>query len=176
MRRLKEHHPYTYYHSVRVAHYSLEVAKMIGLSKREQDVLLRSALLHDVGKLHIARELLDKEDKLNQKEFAHLRSHPQYGFEIVHELINRGLVDLEVILYHHENLDGTGYLFGLSGKDLSLSVRIVRVTDSFDAMTTVRGYNRPKTIGQAMDEMFGLSDVQFDLEVVGIFERYITGV
>ncbi|MFC4768036.1 HD-GYP domain-containing protein [Effusibacillus consociatus] len=173
MRRLKEHHPYTYVHSLRVAHYSFELAKMMGFSDPELDVLVRSALLHDVGKLKIPRKILDKKGKLDEKEWLNLRLHSQYGAEIVQEFSYSGLVDPEVILYHHENMDGTGYPFGLTGGALSLSVRIVRITDSFDAMTTMRAYNQLKSMDRAIDELFRWSDVHFDLEAVGIFERYI---
>ncbi|GAX91179.1 HD-GYP domain-containing protein [Effusibacillus lacus] len=171
--RLKEHHSYTYFHSLRVAHYSLELAKMMGLYRLEQQVLVRSALLHDVGKLFVAREILDKKERLNEEELRILRLHPQFGFEIVQEMVNPGLVDLDVLLYHHENLDGTGYPFGLTGKFLSLPVRIVRLADSFDAMTTVRAYNQPKSLEQAMNELVRWSGEHFDLEVVKIFEQYI---
>lgn len=173
LNRLKQHDEYTYHHSLRVAHYCLELAKRKGLPGWEQDILTRSALLHDIGKLRIPKAVLQKKDRLTHEEWELIRMHPRFSLEIAQKFVNDHLIDREVILYHHENLDGTGYPVGLNREDLSLAVRMIRVADSFDAMTTIRKYNQPKSFVQAFAELFEFVDIYYDRDSVQVLQQYI---
>lgn len=173
LKRLRQHDPYTYGHSIRVAHYCLELTQKMGLPEAEQDRIARSVLLHDIGKLRIGSEILCKKEKLNPHEWEQLKNHPQYSLEIAEESMETGSIDREVILYHHENLDGTGYPFGLTGRELSLAVRMIRVTDSFDAMTSVRSYNRQRAVGEVFGELHRLAGTHYDADLVQMFHQYM---
>lgn len=171
---LQSHHTTTYWHSLRVAYMSVMIAKTYSFSFDEIDILFRSAFLHDIGKLAISVEALDKEGKLTPEEWALIQTHPQKGVQLIKELVNKDSFDFEVILYHHENLDGTGYPYGKNENELPLSVRIVRVVDSFDAMTSVRSYNRKINATEAVKELYEKSGACFDFEVVRRLHHCLT--
>ncbi len=132
---------YTRGHSERVARYSIELAKFIGLSDADQEAIRRGALLHDIGKIGIRESILNKPEKLSQEELAHVRSHPARGCEICKSL--KSLQNsLSIIRHHHERIDGGGYPDGVSIHNISIGARIVAITDSYDAMTSNRPYRK----------------------------------
>jgi response regulator RpfG family c-di-GMP phosphodiesterase len=126
-------------HIQRVGEYSYEVAKDIGLSEREAEVIRYSAVTHDVGKLHISPELLQKRDKLTNKEFEAVKQHTNIGARILGQA-QRLDVAREIALCHHERWDGSGYPRGLKGNMIPLSGRIVAIADIYDALRTERTY------------------------------------
>ncbi|MBL7685712.1 MAG: response regulator [Deltaproteobacteria bacterium] len=132
---------YTRGHSERVARYSVALAKFIGLSDIETEVIRRGALLHDIGKIGIRETVLNKPDKLSMEELAHIRSHPARGCEICKSL--RSLQSsLPIIRHHHERMDGRGYPDGIGSKEISVGARIVSIVDTYDAMTSNRPYRQ----------------------------------
>lgn len=130
---------YTRGHSERVAKYSVEIAKRLGLSIREIEIIRRGGLLHDIGKIGVREDILLKPSRLTDEEMEHVRSHPKRGYEICQPL--KSLEDvLSCIRSHHERYDGGGYPDGLKGNDIPMHGMILAVADSFDAMTTDRPY------------------------------------
>jgi HD-GYP domain-containing protein (c-di-GMP phosphodiesterase class II) len=165
---------YTHGHSERVSHYSLVIAKeLIDQGKMEFDrefleTLQLSALLHDVGKIGIRDDVLNKPAKLNEEEFEVMKQHVQIGANIVKPVL--GLSQLaDGILYHHERFDGKGYPHGLKGKDIPIIGRIVNVADSYDTITTARAYKKAAPPQEAFDELKKCAGSQFDPEIVEIF-------
>ncbi|WP_052487252.1 HD domain-containing phosphohydrolase [Gordoniibacillus kamchatkensis] len=167
LRKLRKHHRETYLHSVRVAALSAELFAALGLPAEEAEPLLRSVLLHDIGKISIDPALLNKQGPLRNEEWQLLKHHCRYGFDILDTDALRGWIDMDIILYHHENLDGTGY-YGLKQDDLPLGVKIVRVADSFDAMTEPRAYCRGMTAQESFEELYRWSGVHYDPDVVAV--------
>ena len=167
---------YTHGHSERVSHYSLVIAKeMIDQNKIEFDrefleTLQLSALLHDVGKIGIRDQILNKPASLTAEEFEVMKEHVMIGANIVKPVL--GLSHLgDGILYHHERWDGKGYPHGLKGKDIPLIGRIVNVADSYDTITTARSYKKALPPQEAFDEILKCSGSQFDPEIATIFHE-----
>ena len=167
---------YTHGHSERVSHYSLVIAKeMVDQGKIEYDkefleTLQLSALLHDVGKIGIRDQILNKPAQLTTEEFEVMKQHVMIGSNIVKPVL--GLSHLaDGILYHHERWDGKGYPHGLKGKDIPIIGRIVNVADSYDTITTARSYKKAFPPQEAFDELLKCSGTQFDPEVVEIFHQ-----
>lgn len=157
--------PYTSGHSRRVQHYSVIIARALGLSEREIDRVGRAALLHDVGKIYEKyAPILRKEDKLTPDEWATMQEHPIDGANLVATM--SGLKDLvAAIRHHHENFDGTGYPDGLSGEAIPLASRIITFADTIDAMTSERPYRQPLTETQVRSEIVRCRGRQFDPEI-----------
>lgn len=132
---------YTRGHSERVARYSVALAKFVGLSEVEQEIIRRGALLHDIGKIGVREGVLNKPEKLSQEELAHIRSHPARGCEICKTL--KSLQNsLSIIRHHHERADGRGYPDSIELGEISMGARIVSIVDSYDAMTSNRPYRK----------------------------------
>jgi len=152
---------YTYGHSLRV----MEMAKNLALRVEGSPELIHDlsfgALLHDIGKVEISREILNRPGKLTEDEINIFRQHPVWGADIVDPL--KSLENCKLaILYHHENYDGTGYPEGIKGEAIPQAARILRIVDSFDAMTTDRPYKDAVTLRQALEEMEELSGSHYD--------------
>jgi putative two-component system response regulator len=130
---------FTFGHSGRVAHYAEELAKQLNLSARDREVLGRSAILHDIGKLSIPDEVLNKRGPLTVEEYEIVKTHAAKGAAIVDPL--RSLRDtVPLIRWHHERLDGKGYPDGLCGAGIPLLVRVLSVVDVYDALSSPRPY------------------------------------
>lgn len=149
--QLAEHDYYTYYHSVRVAAYAVAIAIGMGLTDHS---LLRSIALggifHDIGKKDVPLTLLNKTGALTEAEWKVMRSHPDKGFEKVEETI-LSHVPREIILHHHEKLNGAGYPHGLDKGSLLPEVQIATLADIFDALTSTRAYQNKRTRYEALD-------------------------
>ena len=141
--------PFTAGHSERVAVYADMIAEKLGYSPEHRRWLRRAALLHDLGKLAISNQILDKPAKLDEAEFAIVKTHPRISGEILQAI--PAFKDLvPVAVGHHERLDGKGYPHGLSGDEISLDTRIVSVADVFDALTADRPYRKALPVEQAL--------------------------
>ncbi len=134
--------PFTQGHADRVTYFSLAVADALGLSDDDKDTLRRGALLHDVGKISVPDEILNKPGSLTPDERDIIRTHHVVGYEMAKPL--ESLEDtLPLIRSHHERLDGSGYPDGLQGGEISLLVRILSVADMYDALASSRPYRSP---------------------------------
>ncbi len=164
---------YTYGHSERVAHYAGKVGEKMGLSLEELRLLEYGAFLHDVGKLEVPREVLNKTGPLSKTEWDFVRRHPVWGAEILKPIKTLQPV-ISMIMHHHENYDGSGYPHGLKGENIPLFARILRVVDSFDAMTTNRPYRRALSSEEALEEIGRCRGLQYDPQVVEAFIEALT--
>jgi HD-GYP domain-containing protein (c-di-GMP phosphodiesterase class II) len=148
-------------HSRRVAKLVVQLAADMGLSDKQQEELRCVALLHNVGKIGIHPGVLAKMGRLSPQERSVIRRHPVFGQKIVEAIPFLG-ANREVIVQHHERCDGRGYPFGLTGDKLSLSAKILSVSDAFDAMTSERPYRKPLSRTQALKELERCAGSQFD--------------
>lgn len=156
-------------HSYRVAQIAQQMGQAIGLSETKLNQLVAGALLHDIGKLYIPDKIVSKPARLTPDEYSKVKDHTVLGcYSDVADWLGDDRIR-EIIKYHHERFDGTGYPDGLSGKEIPLFARIVCIADSFDAMRTNRGYNNPLTVYYALQEVVGCSGKQFDPELVEVF-------
>lgn len=152
---------YTSGHSFRVARYSKMIAKGMGKTKAEQDLIYVTALLHDVGKIHVPDEILNKRGKLTKEEFQIVKLHPTTGYAMLTSITSIPDI-LKGARWHHERYDGKGYPDGLSGEDIPEIARIIGVADSYDAMTSRRGYRDVLPQEVVRDEIARNAGTQFD--------------
>lgn len=163
---------YTYGHSEKVMEYSVLIAQGLGIKGKELMDIRLAALLHDVGKIDISSDILNKKSSLTREDWEVLKQHPVRGAILLREirLLERASV---LTLYHHERFDGKGYPGGMAGEDIPLGARIIAVADSFDAMTTERCYKRARSVDEAVAELKRGAGSQFDPEIVEIFIRIL---
>lgn len=156
---------YTQGHSERVADYAVQIARQMKLSHRQIQLLRQGAVLHDIGKIGIADQILNKPGQLDEEEMTVIRRHPLIGVQILKEV---GLEDevLELVRSHHERYDGGGYPEGTPARELTLETRILCVADAYDAMMSDRPYRKSMT----QEEVFGILRAargsQFDPDVI----------
>jgi putative nucleotidyltransferase with HDIG domain len=149
-----------YLHSANVANLSLRIGDYLHLNEEDQKTLIKGALLHDVGKMFINREIIDKPGPLNEKEWVELKKHPWLGaFTVAEKGGDSSLV--EIIRYHHERWDGRGYE-GIQGEQIPLCARIIALADSLDSMTAFRPYRLPLKVHEALEEVYNGAGSQFD--------------
>lgn len=155
--------PETGAHIQRMANYSRLIAEQLGLSGTEQDLILRAAPMHDVGKIAIPDHILLKPGRLDADELAIMRSHAEKGYEILRGS-KSGLLDAAAVIArtHHEKWDGSGYPHGLRGEGIPLHGRIVAVADVFDALTTERPYKQAWEMERATRFLHENAGVHFD--------------
>ncbi|WP_407306458.1 HD-GYP domain-containing protein [Desulfosporosinus sp. SB140] len=165
---LESKDPYTHGHSERVAEYSLELARYLGLPEKLQENLWRAAILHDIGKIGIPDAILNKTGSLSNEEWPIMKSHPENGENICSKL-NFAREILPVIRYHHERYDGNGYPDGLIGDNIPYLARIISISDTVDAITSKRSYRLPRTFQTAIDELIKGAGTQFDPVLVNAF-------
>jgi diguanylate cyclase (GGDEF)-like protein/putative nucleotidyltransferase with HDIG domain len=159
---------YTCGHSERVVHHCLLIARYLDLEENQVKLLRIAAFLHDIGKIEIARDILNKEAPLTQEERRIIEQHPIWGAEIIRPV--RSLQQIvPAVLHHHERYDGRGYPDRLKSSSIPLLARILTVADAFDAMTTERPYQRARTVPAALDELKRCSGSQFDPWVLDAF-------
>jgi putative nucleotidyltransferase with HDIG domain len=155
------HHHASYRHCLFVTGFAVSFAQHLGMREDDQRRLARAALLHDVGKAFVPLAILDKPDGLNEEERATVRAHPRRGHEALAGQGGFPPEMLDVVLHHHEFLDGTGYPDGLSGKEISDIVRLTTIVDIYAALVENRAYRVPYTRLKAftmMEEMGGKID------------------
>lgn len=163
---------YTYQHSKRVFKYALDISDHLKLSEEEKCRLILGALIHDIGKLEIPRDIINKKSKLEAHEWEMMKKHVTYGKEI---LASTKKYDdlLPLVELHHERYDGKGYPYGLKGENIPKLARILCIIDSFDAMTTERPYQKTKTFSEAIAELRRCTGQQFDPAFVEPFIKMI---
>jgi diguanylate cyclase (GGDEF)-like protein/PAS domain S-box-containing protein len=157
-------------HSRRVSVLSRKTGKAMQLPEATVSELSIIGLLHDIGKIAVSESILNKEERLTGEEWETIKKHPEIGYRIVKSSGEIGYL-AEHVLSHHERYDGKGYPAGLKENEITLPARIVAVADSFDAMTSKRPYNRPLSVGEALEEIRRNSGTQFDPQVVHAFTQ-----
>ena len=162
---------YTYRHSSRVSNYAIQVATKMNLERERIENLFLASILHDIGKVNVPEEVLNKPGRLTNDEFALIKKHPGDGADMLRKTAYADLA--EIVEQHHERIDGRGYPFGLKADEILLEAKIIGVCDTFDAMTEDRSYRKAFTAEFAMEEIRSLSGVQYDPEVVNAFEEVL---
>jgi HD-GYP domain-containing protein (c-di-GMP phosphodiesterase class II) len=166
---------YSKNHSKQVHDCAVAIGEELGMNQLEINHLGTCALLHDIGKIGISDELLNKKDSLSDEEWETIRSHSRLGAAIVGHS-SQLLPCVQGILHHHEKFDGTGYPDRLKGQLIPLESRILAIADSFAAMTSRRPYSRPLKQDEAVEEIKKGAGTQFDPELVEVFIRIIPRV
>ena len=159
---------YTRGHSDRVRRMSVRIGMKLGFDEKRLESLVFGALLHDIGKIGIKDEVLQKQGNLNSKEYQYIQEHPLIGVKIV-EGIDFFKDKIPIIRNHHEHFDGSGYPDGLIGEAIPLEARTVAVPDAFDAMTSSRPHHEGMPLEKALSEMERGRGRQFDPKILGIF-------
>jgi len=155
-------------HSIRVSGYACMSGRELGLSEENLATLRTSALLHDIGKILIPPEILNKADGLSQAEMSIIRRHPVAGVKILRS-IDRYKIFADTVHYHHEFFNGRGYPCGLSGADIPLLSRIIAAADSYEAMTSERPYRKGLSHREAITRLKMGKSTQFDPEIIDSF-------
>ena len=176
VRTVNDHDTYTGGHSCRVATMSGDVARLLGFPKSEVAFMQQAGLVHDIGKIGIPDQLLNKTGPLSDHERYLVRLHPILGASILSRMPGMGRL-VPVVLHHHECWDGSGYPAGLSGVEVPVESRIILVVDAFDAMTSHRPYGRVLSAEEALAELRRHAGTQFDPSLVeSMHEAYRSGL
>lgn len=170
---LKVFDDYTYYHSVNVAVMAIVIGTALDITRDELCDLGFAALLHDIGKVFVDKDVLNKPGKLNTNEFEEIKKHSILGADHIkngHFMSNRAYMG---ILDHHEKFEGGGYPNNLQGGRISLYGRIIAVADVYDALTSDRPYRKALLPSEAMEYVMGSTMTLFDPEIVEVFARRV---
>jgi putative nucleotidyltransferase with HDIG domain len=159
---------YTHGHSQRVAEYARQLARELRLSSGETELIHEAARVHDIGKIGTADQFLLKPGPLDEDEKQEMRRHAQLGYKLL-KRIPEFAAGAELVLSHHERVDGSGYPRGLRGEELPIEARVIAVADAYDAMTTDRPYRRAMSWESARAELRGGAGTQWDAGVVDAF-------
>ena len=166
--KIRDSHSDTMGHMVRTQRLALRLGKKLGLSDDKLSELSDLALIHDIGKVKIPSEILNKPSKLSNEEWEIMKTHSKEGFDILN--CTDGLRGLAYdTLCHHERLDGSGYPLSLKGDDIPLLSKIIAVVDSYDAMTSDRCYRKAMKKSEALNELVRCCGSQFDSDIVHEF-------
>ncbi len=172
VRAVEEKDRYTKGHSERVARLSVKVAKLLNYTSQDLERIRYGSLLHDVGKIGVPRDILNKPGKLTKHEFQVIMKHPDVGVRILSPVTF--LQDtLPIVLHHHENWDGTGYPHGLKEEDIPFDARIVRPCDFYDAVTSNRSYRRPMPPEAALQMISDGKGTLFDARIADVVMKVI---
>ncbi|MBU5298599.1 diguanylate cyclase [Clostridium sporogenes] len=155
-------------HSHRVSMLCQDMGHALGLTESATEELKTIGLLHDIGKIAIEENILNKREELTEDEWQEIKRHPEIGYRILNT-VNDMLEIAEYVLYHHERWDGKGYPKGLKGEEIPLQSRIITIVDAYDAMTSQRSYRNALQEETAIEELKINSGTQFDPELVRIF-------
>ncbi len=157
--------PYTVDHQQRATHIAIAIAQRMGLSEERIEEIHVAGCLHDLGKIAVPTEILSKPGKLTDLEFAIIKTHPQVAFNILKPLEIPGQIT-QIIMQHHERLNGSGYPYGLDDREILLEAKILGVADVIEAMCSHRPYRPALGIDKALEEIERKKGILYDPEVV----------
>lgn len=164
----KDH--YTFSHSHNVAYYATTLAKLMGYDSDVIEMIRQSALLHDIGKISIPEQILNKKGLLTQEEYTEMKNHVEASIEIIRHLPSLDYV-IPAVLGHHEHYDGNGYPRRVKGENIPLFARMLCIADSFDAMTSKRCYKDKMSVEKALNILIEEAGKQFDPNLVTVFVK-----
>jgi putative two-component system response regulator len=162
--------PYTRGHVERVAAYALAIATHMGWHASQLEGLRFGGILHDVGKIHVREQTLNKPGSLSDDEWSEMKQHPIVGAGLIRDITYLAPA-LPIIRHHHEQWDGRGYPDKLKGEEIPVEARIMAVADSFDAMTTTRPYRPALSLRDAFNEILQATSIRYDPKVVAAFQQ-----
>lgn len=173
MNAIEARDEYTQGHSRRVAEISVEIAKKLKYNQWKLEKLMVAAMLHDVGKIGVSDNILNKPGKLTNEEFDKIKEHPEIGYNILKEVKNLQYVG-PVVKHHHERYDGKGYPEGKKEEEIGLDTYIVQLADAVDAMETDRPYRKGLSKEEVISELKNNSGTQFHPEVTEVYLNILT--
>lgn len=169
---IRLHDTYTFAHSVNVAIISAMIGRLLELPKEELSLLTLGGLLHDLGKIKVASEILNKNGRLNDEEFSEIKHHPEEGARRIMEMaymLPKPEILARIAEEHHERLDGSGYPHNKKTNEIHSFSKIVAIADVYDALTSERSYKRPYTPSVTRNIMVNLSKGHFDENLIHLF-------
>ncbi len=166
LQKINEKDPYTYAHGRNVMEYSVKIMKEMKADEVAIDNIGVAALFHDIGKYLVPEEILTKVDPLTQKEFRYIMRHPIDSKRLLEKKFGKTIA--EIAEGHHERNDGSGYPYGLTADEIPIESKIIGIADTFDAMTSQRSYNTPKTFIAAVDELLALPHLYHEGEMLAL--------
>ncbi len=169
LNEIKVYDDYTYSHCVNVGFYSMLIGKRLQLQESKLLDLIQAGLLHDIGKIKIDNELLNKKDKLTYEEFEEIKKHSNYGYEVLSQANFISDEIKKAVLMHHERIDGSGYPLGAKDQEISEYARIVAIADVYDAMTSDRPYKKRATPFEAFNMFRNSGICTFDTAALNTF-------
>ncbi|MGC8778543.1 MAG: HD-GYP domain-containing protein [Candidatus Caldatribacteriaceae bacterium] len=172
--QLKKHDDFTFTHSLNVSILATFIGKFLGLGEEEIRILGLGALLHDLGKLNVPSEILNKPQPLTQEEYAIIQQHPVIARKILDEQTRLAGNTKSVALEHHEKLDGSGYPRRLWGNDISFLAQITAVADIYEALTSDRPYRKALPVFEVVEYLMGNAGYKLNDRVIGIFVNHIS--
>ena len=165
--------PYTEAHSKRVAEYARDIAKEMGWKGKPISDLYKAATLHDIGKVGIPDDILNKKEKLTDAEYQKIKDHPIYGEQILRQYgMDEDLCN--TVRSHHEKWDGTGYPDGLKEDEIPVMARIIAIADAYDAMVTARTYRKNLSVERVKKELENGRGTQFDPQILDVFYEILS--
>jgi len=170
---LRSYDEYTYRHSVNVAVYGTAVAKFMGMKQDELIQMAQAGICHDLGKTKIPFNIINKPGRLSDEEYKEVKNHPRYSYDILFANKDISSVVRQAVLYHHENVNGSGYPSGKEGSELTTMAKILHAVDIYDALISRRPYKEPYTPAEAFEYMVGGRGILFDVEVVDAMKQVI---
>mgnify|MGYP000975230112 CR=1 FL=1 len=170
---IKDYDNYTYSHSMCVAVLSVLIGIRMGYSERELKELALSGLLHDIGKVDIPIEIINKHGALTESEFAEIKKHPLKSVEHIRSCCALSQMVLAGVAEHHEKYDGTGYPYGLQGENICIYARILALADVYDALTSERAYRQAWSPSEAIEYMLTQGNTHFDYELLQTFLKTV---
>jgi len=157
--------PFKQSHHQLVANLSRAIADQMGLDPMQVEHLRFAASIHDVGKVYVPTEILNKPDRVTDSEYSLIKTHPGIAHNLLEKAEFPGVV-ADIVLQHHERMDGSGYPFGLKHDEIMIEARILGLADMIEAMISVRPYRQAMPIKQVLEEISKMSGVTFDSKVV----------
>lgn len=158
--------------SRRVAFYSSKMVEFLNLDKTQAGIIELAGLLHDIGMIGVAEDILNKTQKLTEEEFEEIKKHVHHSVKILEDI--KQLYDvIEIIKYHHEYYDGNGYPYGKKGEEIPLGSRIIAIADAYDSMVSNRAYRQGLSQEEAIKLLDEKSGIQFDPELIGVFKSIL---
>jgi len=171
--RIKNSEDYELSHALNVAILNMVLARKIGMDINEMKVIGIGGLLHDIGKIKIPAEILQKPGKLTEKEFKLVKLHPYFGLKMLRGRFPKGVLDC--VAFHHEKADGSGYPFRLKDAQIPKYAKITSVSDVYDAMTSDKTYSDGSTAYKAISEMLKSAGLQFNSVIIKLFTDIMGG-
>ena len=163
---IKDYDEYTYIHSINVAKICMIIGKNLNLNNKDLYLLKQAALLHDIGKINIDKNIINKPSKLTIIEFDLVKMHPYFGYNLLKNEIDESI--LNSIYYHHENINGTGY-HKLDYNDIPLFAKIIHIADVYDAMISKRAYKDKINKDIVLKYLLDNSNIMFDKNILKTF-------
>lgn len=163
---IRDYDKYTYEHSISVASYCTAMAMHLHFSEKDVKIMTTSALLHDVGKIFVPIEILNKSSQLTEEEFNIIKKHPVTGANYLRKFNTFDDIIIETVKQHHENFDGSGYPNHLVGNDINRFAKILRVMDSYDAMISSRPYHSSRDPREVITILLDSANKEYDQNIV----------